>query len=179
LPDYRRNRVPGGTYFFTVNLANRRSDLLVREVETLRAAIRAVRVATPFHVDAWVILPDHMHCIWTLPEDDADFSGRWWDIKVRFSKALPNVGSMRPEWPARDGRGIWQKRFWEHTIRDDRDYRAHMDYVHFNPVKHGFVAHPADWPYSTFRKSVALGLYDATWAPADNENISSGMGERS
>jgi putative transposase len=179
MPDYRRNRVPGGTYFFTVNLANRRSDLLVREIETLRAAIRAVRVATPFHIDAWVILPDHMHCIWTLPEDDADFSGRWWDIKVRFSKALPNVEPMRPKGLARGGRGIWQKRFWEHTIRDDWDYRAHMDYVHFNPVKHGFVAHPADWPYSTFRKCVALGLYDAAWAPADNENISSGMGERS
>jgi putative transposase len=114
-----------------------------------------------------------------MPEDDADFSGRWWDIKLRFSKALPNVGSMRPEWLARDGRGIWQKRFWEHTIRDDRDYRAHMDYVHFNPVKHGFVAHPADWPYSTFQKWVAVGLYDTAWAPADNENISSGMGERS
>jgi putative transposase len=121
MPEYRRNRVPGGTYFFTVNLANRRSDLLVREIETLRAAIRAVRLATPFHIDAWVILPDHMHCIWTLPEDDADFSRRWWDIKVRFSKALPNVKSMRPEGLARVGRGIWQKRFWEHTIRDDRD----------------------------------------------------------
>ncbi len=127
----------------------------MRQYETLRAAIRAVRVATPFHIDARVILPDHMHCIWTLPEDDADFSGRWWDSKVRLSKASPNVGSMRPEWLARDGRGIWQKRFWEHTIRDDRDYRAHI------------------------RKCVALGLYDAGWAPADNENITSGMGERS
>jgi putative transposase len=179
MPEYRRNRVPGGSYFFTVNLANRRSDLLVREIETLRAAIRAARLATPFHIDAWVILPDHMHCIWTLPEDDADFSRRWWDIKVRFSKALPNVKSMRPAGLARVGRGIWQKRFWEHAIRDDRDYRAHMDYVHFNPVKHGFVAHPADWPYSTFRKCVALGLYDPAWAPAENENTSSGMGERS
>jgi putative transposase len=85
MPDYRRNRVAGGTYFFTVNLANRRSDLLVREVETLRACVRAVRLTTPFHIDSWVILPDHMHCIWTLPEDDTDYSGRWWDIKVRFS----------------------------------------------------------------------------------------------
>jgi putative transposase len=113
MPEYRRNRVPGGTYFFTVNLANRRSDLLVREIETFRAAIRAVRLATPFHIDAWVILPDHMHCIWTLPEDDAGFSRRWWDIKVRFSKALPNVKSMRPEGLARVGRGIWQMRFWD------------------------------------------------------------------
>jgi len=152
MPKYRRNRVPGGTYFFTVNLANRRSDLLVREIETLRAAIRLVHLAMPLNIDAWVILPDHMHCIWTLPEDDADFSRRWWDIKVRFSKALPNVTLVRPEGLARVGRGIWQKCFWAHTIRDERDYRAHMDYVHFNPVKHGFVAHPADWPYSTFQK---------------------------
>jgi putative transposase len=85
----------------------------------------------------------------------------------------------RPEERGCDGRGIWQKRFWEHTIRDEEDYRNHMDYVHFNPVKHGLAAHPASWPYSTFRKCVARGLYDAAWAPADNENISSGMGERS
>jgi putative transposase len=127
MPDYRRNRVPGGTYFFTVNLANRRSGLLVREVETLRAAIRAVRLAAPFHIDAWVILPDHMHCIWTLPEEDTDYSGRWRAIKKRFSKALPNVELRRPEVLAREGRGIWQKRFWENTIRDDLDYRAHAE----------------------------------------------------
>ncbi len=174
MPDYRRNRVAGGTYFFTVNLANRRSDLLVREVETLRACVRAVRLTTPFHIDSWVILPDHMHCIWTLPEDDTDYSGRWWDIKVRFSKA----GLKRPDGLVRNGRGIWQKRFWEHTIRDERDYRNHMDYVHFNPVKHGFVAHPAAWPYSTFQKCVALGLYDPAWAAPDNVTMSSGMGER-
>jgi len=168
MPEYRRNRVPGGTYFFTVNLANRRSDLLVREIETLRAAIRAVRLTRPFHIDAWVILPDHMHCIWTLPEDDTDFSGRWRAIKMWFTKALLN----------RDGNSIWQKRFWEHTIRDDRDYRAHMDYVHFNPVKHGLATHPADWPYSTFRKCLALGLYDPAWSSPDQNNIPSATGER-
>jgi len=178
MPDYRRNRVPGGTYFFTVNLANRRSDLLVREVETLRAAIRAVRLAAPFHIDAWVILPDHMHCIWTLPEEDTDYSGRWRAIKKRFSKALPNVELRRPEVLAREGRGVWQKRFWEHTIRDDRDYCAHMDYVHFNPVKHGLVAHPAEWPYSTFLKCVALGFYDSAWTSPDQTHSPSAMGER-
>jgi putative transposase len=178
MPDYRRNRVPGGTYFFTVNLENRRSDLLVREIETLRASIRAVRLTTPFHTDAWVVLPDHMHCIWTLPEDDTDYSGRWRAIKKRFSKALPNVELKRPEFSAREGRGIWQKRFWEHTIRDERDYSAHMDYVHFNPVKHGLVAHPAAWPYSTFQKCAALGLYDAAWASPDHTTNRSGMGER-
>jgi putative transposase len=178
MPDYRRNRVAGGTFFFTVNLANRRSDLLVREIETLRTCIRIVRATAPFHIDAWVILPDHMHCIWTLPEDDTDYSHRWWDIKTRFSKALPDAGLKRPDAPPRDGRGIWQKRFWEHTIRDDRDYRAHMDYVHFNPVKHGLATHPAAWPYSTFQNCVALGLYDPTWASPANTIMPSSMGER-
>jgi putative transposase len=101
-----------------------------------------------------------MHFIWTLPEDDTDYSGRWWDIKVRFSKALPEAGVRPPEGLARHWRGIWQKRFWEHTIRDERDDRNHMDYVHFNPVKNGLVVHPAVWQYSTFQKCVALGLYD-------------------
>jgi len=178
MPDYRRNRVPGGTYFFTVNLANRRSGLLVREVETLRAAIRAVRLAAPFHIDAWVILPDHMHCIWTLPEEDTDYSGRWRAIKKRFSKAMPNEELRRPEVLAREGRGISQKRFREHTICDDRDYRAHVDYVHFNPVKHGLVAHPAEWHYSTFHKCVALGFYHAAWVSPDHKTNPSGMGER-
>ncbi len=178
MPDYRRNRVSGGTFFFTVNLANRRSDLLIREIETLRAAIRAVLQATPFHIDAWVILPDHMPCISTLPEEDTDYSGRGRAIKKRFLKSLPHVELTRPEALARNARGIWQKRFWEHTIRDDRDYRAHMDYVHFNPVKHGLVAHPAEWPYSTFHKCVTLGLYELVWASPDHASIPSGMGER-
>jgi putative transposase len=160
MPDYRRNRVSGGAFFFTVNLANRRSDLLIREIETLRAAIRAVLQATPFHIE------------------DTDYSGRWRAIKKRFSKALPHVELTRPEALARNGRGIWQKRFWEHTIRDDLDYRAHMDYVHFNPVKHGLVAHPAEWPHSTFHKCLALGLYEPAWASPDHGSIPSGMGER-
>jgi len=147
-------------------------------IETLRAYIRAVLLAAQFHTDAWVVLPDHMHCIWTLPEDDTDYSGRWRAIKKRFSKAMPNVELIRPEVFAREGRGIWQKRFWEHTIRDERNYSAHMDFVHFNAVKHGLVAHPAEWPYSTFHKYVALGLYDATWSNPGHKTTPSGMGER-
>jgi putative transposase len=179
MPDYRRNRVPGGTFFFTVNLANRRSDLLVREIDALRSATRRVKMERPFHIDAWVILPEHMHCIWTLPEGDTDYSGRWRAIKTWFSKALPNVELTTPEALARDGRKVWQKRFWEHTIRDERDYGAHMDYVHFNPVKHGLVPNAAAWPYSTFRKCVALGLYDSAWAAASDGDVLTGMGERS
>jgi putative transposase len=163
MPDYRRNRVPGGTFFFTVNLLDRSSDLLVTEVDALRQAVRQVRARAPFHVDAWVVLPDHMHCLWTLPEGDADFPGRWQAIKTVFSKSLPADEKRSPVMSRRGERGIWQRRYWEHTIRDDRDYAAHMDYTHFNPVKHGFVDHPADWPFSSFRHCTARGLYPEGW----------------
>lgn len=173
MPNYRRNRGPGGSFFFTVNLADRRSDLLVREIAALRGCIRAVRTRMPFQIDAWVVLPDHMHCVWTLPENDGDFSSRWRAIHTRFTKALKKAegfGASESE--------IWQPRFWEHTIRDDRDYRAHIDYVHFNPVKHGLVPHPAAWALSTFRRQVALGMYDPSWACGDQNNVRSGAGER-
>ena len=167
MADYRRNRAPGGTYFFTVNLRVRQSDLLVTQIVALREAVRKVRARTPFHIDAWVVLPDHMHCLWTLPEGDTDFSGRWHRIKMGFSKALPTGEAISDAMAQRGERGIWQRRYWEHTIRDDRDYAAHMDYTHFNPVKHGYVRHPGDWPYSSFRRCVALGLYPADWANGD------------
>jgi len=163
MPEYRRNRVPGATYFFTVNLRDRRCDLLVTQIDALREAMRAVRKRSPFHVDAWVVLPDHMHCLWTLPEADADFPGRWRDIKTAFSKSLPPIEQRSTVMFRRGERGIWQRRYWEHTIRDQRDYAVHMDYVHFNPVKHGLVDRPTDWPFSSFRRCVARGLYSADW----------------
>jgi REP-associated tyrosine transposase len=163
MPDYRRNRVPGGTYFFTVNLLDRSSRLLVAHVDVLRAAVRETRAKTPFHIDAWVVLPEHMHCIWTLPPGDDDFSGRWREVKKAFSKAIPQGERRSPVRRERGERGIWQRRFWEHTVRDERDYANHMDYVHFNPVKHGFVAHPAEWPYSSFHRCVAAGVYPLDW----------------
>jgi len=163
MPDYRRNRVPGGTYFFTVTLRDRRSDLLVTNIEALRTSVRKVRTRAPFHIDAWVVLPDHMHCLWTLPEGDADFPGRWQAIKKDFSKAIP-TGELRSSvMISRGERGIWQRRYWEHTIRDERDYAAHMDYVHFNPVKHGLVQEAADWPFSSFHRCVQHGLYPSAW----------------
>ncbi len=165
MPDYRRNRVPGGCYFFTVNLRDRRSSLLLEQITLLRECIRASRAAAAFHIDAWVVLPDHMHCIWTLPEGDADFPGRWLAIKKQFSQALPPTEYRTPVMIARGERGVWQRRYWEHTIRDEDDYAAHMDYVHFNPVKHGLVSKAADWPHSTFRHAVTKGLYPAQWAP--------------
>jgi putative transposase len=163
MPDYRRNRVPGGTYFFTANLLNRASDLLVARIEMLREAVRATRAQAPFHIDAWVVLPDHMHCIWTLPTDDDDYSGRWRALKKAFSKAIPPGEHRSSTRVRRAERGIWQRRFWEHTIRGDLDYAAHMDYVHFNPVKHGYATSAAGWPYSTFHRCLAMGLYPADW----------------
>jgi len=177
MPDYRRNRVPGGTYFFTVNLLERRRELLTSHVEELRNAVRGVRRRRPFHIDAWVVLPDHLHCIWTLPPQDADFSTRWKEIKVTFARSLPAGERLSPVRRVKGERGIWQRRFWEHTIRDDRDYARHMDYVHFNPVKHGHVACAADWPYSSFRRCVVAGIYPEDWG--GGQTVEGGFGERS
>jgi putative transposase len=174
MPNYRRNRAPGAAYFFTVNLADRRSDLLVTRIDALRAAVRDVRRRSPFHIDAWVVLPDHMHCLWTLPEGDSDFSRRWRDIKTAFSKSLPAIEQRSPVMIRRGERGIWQRRYWEHTIRGDRDYAAHMDYIHFNPVKHGLVHSPGDWPFSSFRHCVVGGLYPADWLGGGAEPIETG-----
>jgi len=164
MPDYRRNRVPGGTYFFTVNLLERRVRLLVEHVDALRNAVRQVRAQRPFHIDAWVVLPDHTHCVWTLPPGDADYSSRWKAIKIAFAKALPRTERLSAVRERKGGRGIWQRRFWEHTIRDDRDYAAHVDYVHINPVKHGLVERVADWLYSSFHRLVTDGIYPQDWA---------------
>jgi putative transposase len=174
MPDYRRNRVPGGTYFFTVNLLDRSSRLLVTNIDTLREAVRNVHRWSPFHIDAWVVLPDHIHCIWTLRPDDDDFSGRWRELKKSFSKAFPATGHRPPVRQRRAERGIWRRRFWEHTIRDDADYASHMDYVHFNPVKHGCAKHPADWPFSSFHRAVANGLYPADWNAGTAEPLDRG-----
>jgi len=118
--------------------------LLVAGVDALRAAVRAVRWRVPFHVDAWVVLPEHMHGLWTLSEGDEDFSGRWWEIKKEFVKTLPAGEGRSDVMMRRRERGIWRRRFWEHTIRDEADYAAHMDYIHFNPVKHRLVGHPGE-----------------------------------
>ncbi len=147
---YRRNRLPGGCYFFTVVLADRKSDLLVRQIDHLRDAVRKTRQRLPFHIDAWAVLPDHLHCVWTLPEGDANYSTRWQSIKTGFSRQVPHGEPRSASRVAKKERGIWQRRFWEHTIRDEEEYRAYCDYIHFNPVKHGLVNDPADWPYSTY-----------------------------
>jgi len=159
MPNYRRARVPGGTYFFTV-VAHGRKPVLTCEATraALRAAVHAVRDTQPFHVEAWVLLPDHLHCMWQLPEGDADYPIRWAQIK-RFSRH--RLG-MRPE------EKLWQARYWEHCIRDEDDYARHLDYIHWNPVKHGLVAQAAAWPYSTFHRFVAAGVYSADWGVGED-----------
>jgi len=174
---YRRNYVAGGTYFFTVTLDDRASSALVDHIGALRSAFRAVRQERPFNIDAIVILPDHLHAIWTLPDNDADFPGRWKRIKGSFTRQLIAAGVP----VARHDNGeyaLWQRRFWEHTIRDDRDFERHVDYVHFNPVKHGLVSRVQDWPHSSFHRYVRQGSLPNDWAG----NIGGGMtgfGERS
>jgi len=152
MSNYTRPKVPGATVFFTVNLASRGAWLLVDEIDHLRAAVIRTRFERPFYIDAWVVLPDHMHAVWTLPEGDRDFSTRWRIIKARFSRAVP-AGERRPSHRARRERAVWQRRFWEHHIRSEADYRAAVEYCFLNPVKHGFVTEPEDWPYSSFRKT--------------------------
>ncbi len=149
--------VPGGTYFFTVNLADRGSDLLIREIDLLRSAYAAVTKEHPVICEAMVILPDHLHAVWTLPEGDADFSIRWKKIKASFSQHCMYEGKPRPSKTRKGELGIWQRRFWEHCIRDDADFAAHMEYCHWNPVKHGFVERAEDWPYSTIHRATKIG----------------------
>jgi len=145
---YRRLYVPGGTYFFTVALADRTARLLVDEIDLLRSVYASVIKEHPVKCDAMVVLPNHIHAVWTLPDGDTDFSLRWKKIKAVFSRHCRAEGNISPSKARKGEKGIWQRRFWEHSIRDDADYRAHVEYCHFNPVKHGLAARPEDWPYS-------------------------------
>ena len=165
---YRRSHTPGATYFFTVVTYRRQSilcDDMVRHA--LRTAIVSARAARPFTIDAWVLLPDHMHCIWTLPSGDADYTTRWNLIKRRVS-VICRDAYQRSEWLTASMRKhrestIWQRRYWEHQIRDEPDFERHVDYIHFNAVKHGHCNRAADWPHSTFHRYVARGYYLPDW----------------
>jgi putative transposase len=167
MSNYRRAHEGGASYFFTV-VTHRRQPILTSPglLDALRDAFRYVQQVRPFKLEAIVILPDHLHAIWTLPPGDAEFGARWGMIKRHASKvagrgiAAPASDSMR----VRGEFGIWQRRFWEHLIRNDEDYARHMDYIHFNPVKHGHAERPADWRHSSFRKCVEQGIYPADWA---------------
>jgi putative transposase len=169
MPDYRRARVPGGTFFFTIVTFNRRPIFAdPANVMRLREAIRAVRQERPFEIDAAVVLHDHMHHIWTLPADDSDYSWRIGRMKALFTKSLNAegvVGSAHPTTSRHKHREacVWQRRFWEHVIRDERDYEHHVDYLHFNPVKHGLAPCPHGWDYSSFDLWCRRGVYEKSW----------------
>ncbi len=164
MPNYRRAYVPGGSWFFTVNLLDRRRALLVENIESLRQAVAITRQRLPFVIDAFVVLPDHLHAVWTLPAGDADFSTRWRLIKTRFVKGLPKQEHLSPVRIERNERGIWQRRFWEHLIRDEADYARHVEYCYINPVKHGLVKRVRDWPHSSFHRDVGAGIVPLDWA---------------
>jgi putative transposase len=164
MPNYRRAFVLGGCWFFTVNLLDRRKTLLVDRIDALRDAVERTRGRYPFVIDAVVVLPDHIHAVWTLPPGDADFSVRWRLIKSRFAQSLPRhepFGHVRSE---RGERGIWQRRFWEHLIKNEADYARHVEYCYINPVKHGLVTRVCDWPHSSFHRAVRAGIVPEDWA---------------
>jgi REP-associated tyrosine transposase len=153
--EYRRFYRSGARYFFTVVTENRQ-PLLIDNIERLRAAFRLCLSRYPFEIDAIVVLPDHLHTLWKLPDGDADFSRRWMVIKRKFSSGFPQ-GDVNAAMAKKREKGIWQRRFWEHCIRDEADWRRHMDYIHYNPVKHAYVSSPEDWPYSSFQRSIHKG----------------------
>ena len=162
MPRYVRAKFKGSMFFFTVVLAERPSGLLVDEIERLRQTYRTVRQRRPFETIAVCVLPDHVHAIWALPEGDADFSMRWSLIKSGFSRGLDARRRSTSKISKRE-KGIWQRRYWEHAIRDDADLERHVDYIHFNPVKHGHVMRVADWPHSSFHRYGERGWLAADW----------------
>jgi putative transposase len=162
MSSFRRHYKPGGTFFFTV-VTHQRQPIFANEhsIVLLRDAFRREQQRRPFAIEAAIVLPDHLHFLLRLPVGDTDYPGRWRDIKKRVSRQLPLRGQK-----------IWQRRYWEHTIRDERDWCNHLDYIHYNPVKHGYAGSPADWRWSSFLRWVERGVYDRNWGAGDMEHIS-------
>jgi putative transposase len=191
MPEYRRIDAPGATVFFTVVTDRRRPILTIPvNVGRLRAAFRETMQGHAFTIDAIVVLPDHLHAIWTLPPGDTRFALRWSAIKAAFTRSFLAAGGSEVSRSAsrckRSERGVWQRRFWDHVIRDDDDFGRHVDYIHYNPVKHGQVQCPHDWPYSSFQRHVRDGTYPSDWMcvcagravrPPDFGTIAGGAGE--
>jgi putative transposase len=175
---YRRSNAAGATYFFTVNLAQRRNDLLVRHIDVLRDSINATKRAHRFAVVAMVVLPDHLHAIWRLPADDADYPMRWSLIKAGFSRRLEKTETVRASRRAKRERAIWQRRYWEHQIRDDTDLERHVDYIHYNPVKHGLVNRAVEWRFSTLHDYIAKGRGPVDWGGGSGNDADGVYGER-
>lgn len=176
---YRRARLKGGTFFFTVVTHSRRKLFASsRMIDSLRSVFKKVKADHPFDIDAIVILPEHIHCIWTLPAVDTDYSSRWRLIKSSFTRLvareqLPSVGKSPV---VKRAQPVWQRRFWEHVIRNDADFIRHVEYIHYNPVKHGLVKAPSEWPYSSFHTYVNQKLYDIRWGATDTMEFEPGIG---
>jgi len=173
MPNYHRVLISGGTYFFTVVTYHRQRILTSPQSRSLlHSALENVQKRYPFTVDAVCLLPDHIHCIWTLPAGETDFALRWGEFKRVFTQSYHrHIGMTKTRSTSRTMRGegaIWQRRFWEHLIRDEQDYHNHLDYIHYNPVKHGYVRKVADWPWSSFHRYVAQDLYPADWGMLDD-----------
>ena len=169
MSDYNRLYIPGGTCFFTLATYHRQPILAdIEKVELLRRCLREVKAKRPFDIVAAVVLPEHLHCLWRLPTCDADYSTRWQMVKTAFSRHVP--AKIR-----KDGsKTVWQPRFYEHCIRDETDFHRHLDYIHYNPVKHGWVSMPSEWPHSSFAHFVAMGWYASGWGeapPADLDGV--------
>jgi putative transposase len=173
---YRRTFIDGGTYFFTVNLLERNKSLLIDHIDLLKQSIQAVKSRHPFIIDAMVVLPDHLHAIWPLPINDHNYPTRWRLIKSTFSRGITKTERINQSRFYKNERGIWQRRYWEHLIRDELDYQRHVDYIHYNPVKHGYVDNPTDWPHSSIHKFIRDGIIDENWA-VDITGIQSSFGE--
>lgn len=174
--NYRRNFIPGGTYFFTLTLKSRRKQLLTEHIDLLKQALRSVKQRYPLRIEAIVVLPEHLHTIWTLPDNDTNYPRRIRDLKSHFCQGLNRIGVAFPCNPKGDY-NIWQARYWEHTICDEYDLRAHIDYIHYNPVKHGYVAKVSEWPYSSFHQYVREGVLEEDWGGKILNNISGKFGE--
>ncbi|MDH5631240.1 MAG: transposase [Gammaproteobacteria bacterium] len=171
---YRRADICGGTYFFTVNLEERNKTLLVDEFDKLRMVFNDVKKRHPFKLDAMVVLPEHIHAMMTLPPNDNDFAKRWMLIKSDFSRLLPKTEKKNTSRQTKGERGIWQRRYWEHLIRDETDYINHVNYIHYNPVKHGYVTNAIDWKYSTIHRYVDCNLLPKNWAENIDDKIEYG-----
>jgi|SRR5438874_12268966 len=174
---YRRVKIPGGTFFFTVALADRSADLLVRHIELLRRTYSSVQNRYSFETVAICVLPDHLHAIWTLPSEDADFPLRWNLIKSGFSRGLSSANYRSQSKISKREKGIWQRRYWEHAIRDDADLARHINYIHYNPIKHGLVSRVCDWPHSSFHRYVTHGTLPSDWV-GDVTETTGAFGER-
>jgi len=160
---YIRSKSKGGTFFFTVNLADRSRNLLTDNIDLLRNVMSGVKHKHPFTLDAIVVLPDHLHTVWTLPENDNNYQKRWMLIKAGFSRLIPGTEMITVSRQQKGERGIWQRRFWEHKIRDEIDLENHVNYIHYNPVKHGYAKRASDWPYSSIHKYIRNGKLNDSW----------------